>query len=188
MTSSRRPVSKSAARTGAVAAPRRGLRIKAPTLALGYWNRPDADAEILSRRHVLSGRLVRCARGGVYRFAGREDSLVKIHGRWVDLSELEQRLANVCPGIVEAAAASVPDGDGVDAVAFFYVVKAGAPADAESLLRAHMNTLPHYRRPRWLHAVASLPRTATGKLLRRELKVLHRTLDLPDIGPGEGEA
>jgi acyl-coenzyme A synthetase/AMP-(fatty) acid ligase len=124
----------------------------------------------------------------VYRFAGREDSLVKIHGRWVNLSELEQRLANACPGIVEAAAASVPDGDGVDAVAFFYVVKAGATTDAEILLRAHVNTLPHYRRPRWLHAVASLPRTATGKLLRRDLKLLHRTLDLQTSGLGGGEA
>jgi acyl-coenzyme A synthetase/AMP-(fatty) acid ligase len=163
------------------------LAIKAPTLALGYWNRPDADAEYFRDGTFCPADLFDCA-GGVYRFAGREDSLVKIHGRWVNLSELEQRLANACPAIVEAAAASVPDGDGVDAVAFFYVVKAGAPADAESLLRAHVNTLPHYRRPRWLHAVASLPRTATGKLLRRDLKLLHRTLALQTSGAEGGEA
>ena len=152
------------------------LSIRAPTLALGYWNRPDADAEYFRDGAFCPADLFECG-DGTYRFAGREDSLVKISGRWVDLTELEERLANACPGIVEAAAASVPDGDGVDALAFFYVVAAAGAADADNALKASMNGLPHYRRPRWLHEVAALPRTATGKLLRRDLKTLHQALD-----------
>jgi acyl-coenzyme A synthetase/AMP-(fatty) acid ligase len=152
------------------------LSIRAPTLALGYWNCPDADAEYFRDGAFCPADLFECS-DGIYRFAGREDSLVKIHGRWVNLSELEERLATACPGIVEAAAASVPDGDGVDAVAFFYVVAEDAAADAENALKASMDALPHYRRPRWLHVVAALPRTATGKLLRRNLKTLHHALD-----------
>jgi len=162
------------------------LSLRTPTLALGYWNRPDADAEYFRDGAFAPADLFECG-DGIYRFAGREDSLVKIHGRWVNLSELEELLANACPGIVEAAAASVPDGDGVDGVAFFYVVAEDAAAAAGSALQASMNALPHYRRPRWLHVVTALPRTATGKLLRRDLKTLHHALDAQRSGPARGE-
>ena len=112
--------------------------------------------------------------GGGWKFAGREDSLVKIHGRWVNLVELEERLSLGAPGIAEAAAVCVPDGDGVDAVAFFYVARDAASVGAA--LQAGASEMPPHQRPRWLHAVETLPRTATGKILRRQLQALHRTL------------
>ena len=76
--------------------------------------------------------------------------------------------------MVEGAAVCVPDGDGVDSVAYFYV--AADEARAQQALQAHAQTLPHYQRPRWLHAIESLPRGPTGKLLRRKLQELHRAL------------
>ena len=112
---------------------------------------------------------------GGWRFAGREDSLVKIHGRWVNLVELEERLSLRAPGIAEAAAVCVPDADGVDAVAFFFV--AGNSAVVEAALRAEAEAMPAHQRPRWLHAVDALPRTPTGKLLRRKLQELHLALE-----------
>lgn len=152
------------------------IRISAPTLALGYWNRPDAEAAHFRDGAFCPADLFERSTAGAWRFAGREDSLVKIRGRWVNLLEIEERLAVAAPGVAEAAAVSVPDADGVDAVAFFYVVKAAAPADVALKLRAYADTLPPYQRPGWLHGVASLPRTATGKLMRRRLQELHRTL------------
>ncbi len=152
------------------------LCIRAPTVALGYWDRPAAQAENFRDGAFCPADLfVRTATGG-WRFAGREDSLVKIRGRWVNLAELEERLAAGSPSIAEAAAVSVADSDGVDTVAFFYVAKADASADVGAALQSFVETLPHYQRPRWLHAVESLPRTPTGKLLRRKLQDLHRTL------------
>jgi acyl-coenzyme A synthetase/AMP-(fatty) acid ligase len=62
----------------------------------------------------------------------------------------------------------------VDAVAFFYTA-----ADAQAVgdaLRERAGALPPHQRPRWWHAVDSLPRGPTGKLLRRTLRELHRTL------------
>jgi acyl-coenzyme A synthetase/AMP-(fatty) acid ligase len=186
-----------------VGAPTR-IGIRASTLALGYLDRPQAQAEAfrtLPRPPLRSDRppegeqgslgrpgislsdatefcpadlFVRNEAGG-WRFAGREDSLVKIRGRWVNLVELEERLSLGASGIAEAAAVCVPDSDGVDAVAFFFV--AGDRAAADAALRACAETLPHYQRPRWLHPVDVLPRTPTGKLLRRKLQELHRTLD-----------
>jgi acyl-coenzyme A synthetase/AMP-(fatty) acid ligase len=151
------------------------LAIRAPTLALGYLDRPQAQAEAFREGDLFCpADLFAHNDADGWRFAGREDSLVKIGGRWVNLVELEQQLAAQAPGIVEAAAVCVPDSDGVDAVALFFVGRDAAAADAA--LRNCAARLPPHQRPRWLHPVAALPRTPTGKLLRRKLQELHRTL------------
>ena len=66
----------------------------------------------------------------------------------------------------------MPDDDGVDAVAVFYRRTRRRERGVEAELRERASTLPHYQRPRWLHPVAALPRTPTGKLLRRKLAEL----------------
>ena len=150
------------------------LSISAPTVALGYLDRPQAQAE-----HFRSGWFCpadlfarNAARG--WRFAGREDSLVKIHGRWVNLVDLEERLVTGSGGVREAAAVLVPDADGVDAVAFFYCAAEGQ--DTAEALAAAAAALPPHQRPKWWHPLETLPRGPTGKLLRRRLQDLHRDL------------
>ncbi|HEX6362484.1 MAG TPA: AMP-binding protein, partial [Albitalea sp.] len=96
------------------------LLIRAPTLALGYLDRPQAQAENFRDDAFCPADLFARNADGGWQFAGREDSLVKIHGRWVNLVELEEKLAATVPGVKEAAAVVVPDADGVDAVAFFF--------------------------------------------------------------------
>lgn len=147
------------------------LCIRAPTLALGYLDRPQAQAENFRDGAFCPADLFAREFGGGWRFAGREDSLVKIHGRWVNLVELEERLAASTPGLREAAAVLVPDADGVDAVAFFFT--AADEAATRSALQARADALPPHQRPRWWHAVETLPRGPTGKLLRRRLRELH---------------
>ncbi|HEX6136403.1 MAG TPA: AMP-binding protein [Casimicrobiaceae bacterium] len=172
------------------AAPRgpRRILVRGTTVALGYWNRPDAQAEHFRAGGFAPSDLFERAADGGWRFAGREDSLVKVHGRWVDLIELEQQLALACPEVVEAAAITVPDADGVDAVALFFVARPGAPTLDTTALREHADRLPPYQRPHWLHQVESLPRTATGKLLRRQLRDLHVAFASDGIAADAGEA
>lgn len=154
-----------------VGAPTR-LLIRASTLALGYLDRPQAQAESFRDGAFCPADLFARTEGGGWRFAGREDSLVKIRGRWVNLVELEEKLVARVPGLAEAAAVCVPDEDGVDAVAIFFV--AADPAAAIAVLRERAAALPPYQRPHWFHPTAILPRTATGKLQRRKLQELHR--------------
>jgi acyl-coenzyme A synthetase/AMP-(fatty) acid ligase len=148
------------------------LRIRVPTLALGYLDRPAAQAETFRDGAFCPADLfLRTASGG-WRFAGREDSLVKIKGRWVNLVELEERLAAGVPGLLESGAVCVPDADGVDCVALFYVARDGEAAAVERALREKAAAMPPYQRPGALHSVPVLPRTPTGKLLRRRLAEL----------------
>jgi len=65
--------------------------------------------------------------------------------------------------------------DGVDSVAFFFTATDAAAAGAA--LQERASVLPPHQRPRWWHLVDDLPRGPTGKLLRRKLRELHRTLE-----------
>ena len=144
------------------------LHICTPMLALGYWHRPEAEAASFRDGGYCPADLFRRLDDGAWAYAGREDAMVKLRGRWVDLAELEQRLAD-CPGVAEAACALVADADGVDAIALFYVPEPDAPADVDDTLRQRIAGWPPHQRPIRQQALPELPRTATGKLMRRQL-------------------
>lgn len=145
------------------------LCFRVSMLALGYLDRPAAQAESFREGAFCPADLFLRTPGGGWRFAGREDSLVKIRGRWVNLVELEERLGAGTPGLLEAASVCVPDQDGVDSVALFYVARSGERARVEQVLRERAAALPPYQRPAGWHSLDVLPRTPTGKLLRRRL-------------------
>jgi acyl-coenzyme A synthetase/AMP-(fatty) acid ligase len=145
------------------------LLIGSAMLANGYLDRPAAQADgFRSHRFCPADLFVRTAGGG-WRFAGREDSMVKIKGRWVNLVELEERLSAGVPGLREGAAVCVPDADGVDAVAYFYAAGGAEEPRLRGELDRRIAALPPHQRPAWLRPIEALPRTATGKLLRRKL-------------------
>jgi acyl-coenzyme A synthetase/AMP-(fatty) acid ligase/rubrerythrin len=145
------------------------LCFRVSTLALGYLDRPAAQAQSFMDGAFCPADLFLRTPSGGWRFAGREDSLVKIKGRWVNLVELEERLAAGTPGLLEAASVCVPDEDGVDSVALFYVARTGERVKVEQALRDRAAALPSHQRPVGWHAIEALPRTPTGKLLRRRL-------------------
>jgi acyl-coenzyme A synthetase/AMP-(fatty) acid ligase len=143
------------------------LLVRSATLALGYHERPAAQAASFRDGAFCPADLFVRELDGGWRFAGREDSLVKLSGRWVDLAALEEHLAADLPGLREAAAAVLADVDGVDALALFYA--ADDPEATRERLAGRIAALQPHQRPAWLHAIPALPRTATGKLLRRQL-------------------
>jgi acyl-coenzyme A synthetase/AMP-(fatty) acid ligase len=149
------------------------LAIRAPTLSLGYYNRPDAQAEYFRESGFCAADLFERTAEGRFRFGGREDSLVKVRGRWVDLVALEEHLGAASTDIVEAAAVSVADPDGVACVAFYYVARPDAEQKVAAALAGRAEALPPHQRPCCFNAVPALPRTATGKLMRRKLAELH---------------
>ncbi|HET9820205.1 MAG TPA: AMP-binding protein [Burkholderiaceae bacterium] len=149
------------------------LLIEAETLALGYHDRPAAEADTFRGRALCPADLF-AREGHGWRFAGREDSLVKLSGRWVDLAALEETLAAHVPGLREAAAVCRPDADGLDAVALYFVADAGQADAVRTQLAGRSAGLPPHQRPAWIESLDALPRTATGKLMRRQLRALGR--------------
>jgi acyl-coenzyme A synthetase/AMP-(fatty) acid ligase len=155
------------------------LCVRAPTLALGYWQRPREQAESFREQGFCPGDLFEPGARGGWVFVGREDSLVKLGARWVDLGALAESLHEALGdghGVRELAAVTAPDADGVQALALFFVPRSAGEGDAAGVpaaLDRALQDLPAHQRPRWCHALPELPRTATGKLLRRRLLELH---------------
>jgi len=155
------------------------LWVRHPTQARAYHKLPERTREQFQDGWFCTRDLfVRDARGRLVH-QGRCDELVKIAGQWVVPSELEEAAA-AASEIAEAACVAVPDEDGLERLALFLIPR-GDPADAvRAAEQACERALPQHKRPKWLRAVAELPRTATGKVQRFKLRErLERELKPP---------
>ena len=147
------------------------LWLRHPALALGYANRPEQTAEQFRDGWFCTRDLFVKDAEGFFSHQGRSDELMKIAGQWVQPSELEEAVAGD-PAISEVACVQVTDSEGSERLAMF-VAGPGDAADAlEAAGRVCEEKLPRFKRPKWIRAVAELPRTATGKIQRFKLREL----------------
>ncbi len=126
--------------------------------------------EVLRRHGDALARLP----GGYFRAHGRVDDTMKLGGIKVSSAEIERLLAGT-PGVRETAAVAVPPpGGGPDRLVVFAVPEAGATGDPEALRAAFQETLRRHLNPLFrVDEVVlrdALPRTASNKVLRRELR------------------
>ncbi|HEY8428047.1 MAG TPA: AMP-binding protein [Sandaracinaceae bacterium] len=147
-----------------------------PTVALGYWNDPEATARVF-RPHpwhpegppvVYSGDRVRRDADGYLYFVGRRDHMLKCHGYRVSPDEIEEVV--YASGLVdEAAVSGEPDPIAGTRVVVHVVAREQQP-DLERRLLAHCRReLPRYMMPARVVVRDRLPRTPSGKLDRRRL-------------------
>lgn len=147
------------------------LWIRHPSVALGYWQRPDADRESFRDGWFSPGDLFQRAADGRWALCGRDDDMLKISGQWVSILEVEQALAGTCgPSVQELAAVGFRNADGLTSIAVFAVAAAGHEEGAQGLMQRGIDALPKLKRPREVRWVQELPKTATGKLQRRRLR------------------
>ena len=147
------------------------LWLRHPALALGYANRPEQSAAQFRDGWFCTRDLFLQDAEEFFSHQGRSDELVKIAGQWVQPGELEEAVAGD-PAISEVACVQVTDAEGFDRLAMF-VASRGEAADALAAAgRVCEEKLPRFKRPKWIRAVAELPRTATGKIQRFKLREL----------------
>lgn len=139
-----------------------------PGLMLGYWNRPAEQAEVLRGDWFAGGDLGRMDADGYIAHTGRNNEIMKALGYRVSPLEVEAVLA-AHPDIAEVACAEVAVREDVHVVGAFVVLKDGAPRDPASILAFAQERLAAYKCPREIRFVASLPRTANGKVKRAAL-------------------
>ncbi|HEY6609730.1 MAG TPA: long-chain-fatty-acid--CoA ligase FadD1 [Pseudomonas sp.] len=146
------------------------LCVKGPQVMKGYWQRPEATAEVLDADGWLkTGDIAVIQPDGYMRIVDRKKDMILVSGFNVYPNELEEVLASL-PGVQIGAAIGVPDEKTGEAVKLFVVRKPGAELTAEQVL-AHMRAnLTGYKLPRQVEFRDSLPTSNVGKILRRELR------------------
>lgn len=141
-----------------------------PGLMLGYWGRPEETAAAFRGEWFVTGDRARMDATGAIAHLGRANDVMNAGGYRVSPGEVEAALA-AHPGVAEAAVAEIAVRPGVSIIAAFYVPTAEPVAETE--LAAHCAArLARYKLPRAFHPLAALPRTANGKLRRRDLPAL----------------
>lgn len=136
----------------------------------GYWKLPDASAEVLRNGWLHTGDLGREDTDGLMFFVDRKKDMVKPGGENVYSVEVEAVLMSH-PLVVECAVIGVPDDRWGEAVKAVVVVR--EQVTAEELDQWCLDRLAAFKRPRWYDFVAALPRNATAKVVKPELRAAH---------------
>ena len=145
------------------------LCVRGPQVMQGYWNRPDATAEVLSDDGWLrTGDMATIDEEGYLRIVDRKKDMIIVSGFNVYPNEIEDVVA-LHPGVLEVGAVGVPDEHSGEAPKIV-VVKKDPDLTAEALLEHCRGQLTGYKVPRRVEFRDELPKTNVGKVLRRELR------------------
>jgi long-chain acyl-CoA synthetase len=143
--------------------------IRGPGVMQGYWNRPEETAAALRGGWLHSGDIGRMDDDGYVYIVDRVKDMVNVAGFKVWPAEVEQYLYRM-PQIHECAVYGIPDDVKGEQVAVAVVPKPGSGLTAEQVIGFCRDNIAAYKVPARVDVVAELPKSATGKLLKRVLR------------------
>jgi benzoate-CoA ligase len=146
------------------------LWVKMGSLCRGYWQQPQKTAAAFRDGWYRTGDVFVIDRDGWWYHQGRADDLLKISGQWVSPAEIEECAITV-PGVSEAIVVGAQDEDGLVRLTLFLV----APSEEPNVLYQKvqdklLGALSKYKCPRRIMFLEAIPRTATGKARRFQLR------------------
>ena len=147
------------------------VRLPAPGLFSEYWRDPEATERVRRGRWYRTGDRARRDADGYFWFMGRADDVILSGSHRIGPFDVESRLLEH-PDVVEAAAVAAPDAD-LGQVVHAFVVLRGHRSTGETLIEELRALFPEneaIRRPSRFEFVDALPKTATGKIRRVELR------------------
>ncbi len=143
--------------------------LRGPFVMAGYWDRPDATAEVMAGGWFHTGDIATVDDDGYFFIVDRKKDLIIRGGYNVYPREVEEVLYTH-PAVLEAAVVGVPDDALGEEVGAAVVLKPGATATVDEL-RDHVKAaVAAYKYPRQVWLVDELPKGPTGKILKREIR------------------
>jgi acetyl-CoA synthetase len=143
-----------------------------PGMMKEYWRKPERTAEIFRGDWYYSGDVVARDADGSFWFKGRNDDVIKASGYRISPFEVESCLVSH-PAVLEAAAVESPDEVRGRVVKAFLVLRPGTePTDElrSAIQEFARREMAGYKCPRKIEFVEALPKTASGKVKRKELR------------------
>lgn len=148
------------------------LVIRGAGVMLGYWHDPEASAAVVrstddpNTRILRTGDLFRMDDEGYFYFVARRDDIIKSRGQKVSPLEIEE-LLYARPEFVEARVVGIPDEILGNAIRAEVVLADGADFNEAVIKRYLRQHLEDYKVPHQIAAVEALPKSSSGKILRR---------------------
>ncbi|MEQ9642733.1 MAG: long-chain fatty acid--CoA ligase [Alphaproteobacteria bacterium] len=145
------------------------LWAKGPNITPGYWNKPEATAETITDGWLHTGDAARFDEDGYYYIVDRWKDMYISGGENVYPAEVENVIYQL-PHVAEVAIIGVPDERWGEVGCAVVAVKPGQLLEETDVLRHCQDKLARYKQPKSVRFVDALPRNATGKVLKRELR------------------
>jgi acyl-CoA synthetase (AMP-forming)/AMP-acid ligase II len=144
----------------------------------GYWQQPEATAEAFRGGWFHTGDMAVIGEHGYLRIVDRKKDIIVSGGENISSLDVEKVLL-AHAGVLEAAVIPVADAKWGEVPKALIVMKPGATASEEELIDFCRARIAHYKCPRSVQFLDSLPKTATGKVLKRELRAKYQTGPTP---------
>lgn len=145
------------------------VEVHSPDLMKGYWLDDVATQRVLTDGWLKTGDLGRFDQEGFLYIVDRKNDMVITGGENVFPTEVESHLYGD-PDVQEAAVFGIPDPVWVEKVVAAVVLKDGSSVTGEELIRRLRSRLATYKCPKEIYVVNQLPKSAVGKVLRKELR------------------
>jgi acyl-CoA synthetase (AMP-forming)/AMP-acid ligase II len=142
---------------------------RSPQNMLGYWNQPEATRRAIRGDWFYTGDAGYLDKDGYIYIYDRVKDMIISGGENIYPAEVESALFGH-PAVADVAVIGVPDEKWGEAVKAMVVRKPGAEITPDELIGFARERIAHYKAPRSVDFVDALPRTPTGKILKRELR------------------
>ena len=142
--------------------------VRGPQVMLGYWKKPEETANVMRDGWLRTGDVGHMTAKGIISITDRKKDMILVSGFNVYPNEVENVIASM-PGVLEVGVVGVPSaksGETVKAV----IVKKDPNLTVDDVKKYCRTQLTGYKMPHVIVFADSLPKTAVGKILRRELK------------------
>lgn len=146
--------------------------VRGPNVMSGYWNRPDETTKVLSKGWFRTGDLGRMDEDGYFYLVDRLKDMINVSGFKVYPAEVERIIASH-PAVAESAVYGVPDKLKGEIVRANVRLKPNQVLTEAEMMAFCSKVLAAYKVPQAISFVDSLPKNATGKVLKRVLREAH---------------
>jgi long-chain acyl-CoA synthetase len=143
--------------------------IRGPQIMQGYWKAPEETARALRNGWLYTGDIGHVDADGYTYIVDRKKEMIKYKGFGIAPAELESLLMEH-PAVMDSAVIGVPDDEAGELPKGFVVIRKGFDVTTDEILAFANGKLAGYKKIHMVEFIDAIPKVASGKILRRELK------------------
>ncbi len=149
--------------------------LRGPQVMQGYWKAPEATANALRDGWLYTGDIGHVDEEGFTYTVDRKKEMIKYKGFGVAPAEIEALLLEH-PAVQDSAVIGIPDDEAGELIKGLVVIREGQNVTPDDIVTFANGKLAGYKRVHHVEFISAIPKTASGKILRRELKEREKTL------------